>query len=132
MPTGLTKDAGWQLGVRRTVPGDPAAVWDHLLGDGLRVWLGRTELGQPGDAYRTDDGVQGQVRSRTESRRLRLTWRPAGWDHDSTLQVTVQPAAGGTTIGFHQERLASEQEREEMLAHWRRVAERLADDLRHA
>ncbi|GAA0382723.1 SRPBCC domain-containing protein [Microbispora corallina] len=124
---GLTKDAGWELGVRRTVPVPLDAVWDYLLGDGLALWLGAAELGtRKGDAYVTGHGVRGELRSRTERVRVRLTWRPPDWTHDSTLQITVSPAATGTTIGIHQDRLASASERELMLAHWREVAERIA------
>lgn len=125
--TGFTKDAGWQLGVRRTVALPPAAVWDFLLGEGLPLWLGCAELGRrKGDAYLTDDGVRGELRSRTDGLRVRLTWQPPVWAHDSTLQVTVTPAATGTaTIGIHQERLASQAERKQMLTHWTAVVERI-------
>lgn len=129
MPTGLTKDAGWQLGVRRTVPHPVGQVWGHLLGDGLRSWLGDATLGSPGQDYETPQGARGQVRSRTELRRIRLTWQPSHWPHDSTLQVTVVPAATGTTVAFHQERLHSAQEREEMLDHWREVLDRITREL---
>jgi len=41
MPTGLTKDAGWQIGVSRTLPHPPFAVWDFVSGpEGLALWLG--------------------------------------------------------------------------------------------
>ncbi|MBL5975260.1 MAG: SRPBCC domain-containing protein [Candidatus Leucobacter sulfamidivorax] len=127
--TGLAKDAGWQMGVRRTLPLPPEPVWEFLLGAGLPLWLGRTVLGQEaGEAYATDAGVRGEVRSRTEGRRVRLTWQPPDWSHDTTLQLTVLPAATGTTIAFHQDRLASAAERAEMLAHWTAVL----DDIRAA
>jgi hypothetical protein len=32
MPTGLTKDAGWQIGVSRTLPDPPSPVWDFISG----------------------------------------------------------------------------------------------------
>lgn len=129
MPTGRTKDAGWQLGVRRTAPVPLDVAWEFLLGDGLPRWLGATALGEPGSRYVTDDGTTGEVRSRTDRRRVRLTWRPADWDHDSTLQVTVIEAAAGTTIAFHQERLANEAERERLLPHWTATVEALVRDL---
>lgn len=44
-PIGWTKDAGWQLGVRRAVPVPLSTVWDYRLGEGLAVWLGETTLG---------------------------------------------------------------------------------------
>lgn len=129
MATGLTKDAGWQLGVRRTVPLPVDEVWAYLLGEGLGTWLGETELGDRGDRYETAEGVHGQVRSRSEGLRIRLTWQPRGWEHDATLQITLRSAATGTTIGFHQERLTSSRQREEMLEHWHGVLTRIVDDL---
>lgn len=129
MPTGLTKDAGWQLGVRRTAPVPLDVAWAFLLGDGLPRWLGVDALGDVGSRYVAADGTAGEVRSRTDRRRIRLTWRPAGADHDTTLQVTVLEAAGGTTIAFHQERLASEAERERLLPHWRETVEALVGEL---
>jgi uncharacterized protein YndB with AHSA1/START domain len=129
-PTGLTKDAGWELGVRRTVPLPVEDVWDYLLGPGRRRWLGDTELGTTkGDRYNTPDGTRGEVRGFADRAKVRLTWQPADWAHDSTLQVTVRPAASGTTIGFHQERLADEGERERMLAHWNQVLDGIEEDL---
>ncbi|WP_411699038.1 SRPBCC domain-containing protein [Conyzicola sp.] len=128
--TGLTKDAGWELGVRRTVAAPLDEVWEYFVVDGLPTWLGNTTLGlHKGDTYRTAEGVSGEIRSRTDQLRLRLTWQPDDWDHDTTLQVTLMQAATGTTIGFHQDRLASAEERARMLEHWTAVLERVVDDL---
>lgn len=126
--TGLTKDAGWEVGVRQTVPAPLPAVWDFLLGDGLPLWLGELDAlpTEKGEAYATKDGVRGTLRSRTEHVRVRLTWHPDDWPHDSTLQLTVKEAATGTTIGFHHERLADRDERRMMLGHWKNVAAALA------
>ncbi|MGW5195605.1 SRPBCC domain-containing protein [Kribbella sp. NPDC004138] len=49
--------------------------------------------------------------------RVRLTWQPVDWSHDSTVQVTVSASSGGTVVRFHQERLASAAERERQRAH---------------
>lgn len=130
---GFAKDVGWEMGVRRTVAAPLDAVWDHLLGPGLAAWLGAVQLPHAaGGAYRTADGVTGEVRSFTPRRRVRLTWRPADWPHDSTLQLTVLPAATGTTIAVHQERLADEAERVRMLAHWTAAVETLVAQLESA
>lgn len=122
--TGLTKDAGWELGVRTTVPAPLDTVWQYLLGEGLPVWLG--EIAQlpteKGAAYETADGVRGTIRSRTEGSKLRLSWQPDDWPHDTILQLTVKEVVTGTTIGIHQEKLADREERKLMLGHWKNVA----------
>ena len=75
--------------------------------------------------YETDDGVRGRLITRSEGTKLRLSWRPDDWPHDTTLQLTVRPAATGTTIGFHHERLADREERRMMLGHWKNVVAEL-------
>jgi hypothetical protein len=129
-PVGYTMDAGWQLGVRTTVPATRQEVWDYLLGEGLPVWLGCTELGcEPGDVYRTEDGTRGELRSLRPGDRVRLTRRPAGADHEAILQIALADAKSGTTIVFHQDHLGDAAEREALLPHWRTVADRVAEAL---
>lgn len=128
--TGKTKDAGWEVGVRRTVAVPVDVAWQFLLGDGLPLWLGNTKLVlEKGAAWETDDDIRGHIISYTDRFRLRTTWQPGEWDHDSTLQLTVKEAATGTTIGFHQERLSGREERRIMLGHWKEVVEKLDDAL---
>jgi uncharacterized protein YndB with AHSA1/START domain len=127
-PTGQTKDAGWEVGVRQTVDAPIDTVWAFLLGGGLPLWLGNTDLTlEKGAEYATDDDISGTVLSYTEGVRIRLSWRPEEWNHDSTLQLTVKEAATGTTIGFHQERLSGREERKIMLGHWKDVVQQLDD-----
>ena len=125
-PVGKTKDAGWQIGVSRTVAHDLDAVWDFLLSsDGLGMWLGEG-LEPPlvvGQEYRTADATCGEIRSLRPHDRIRLTWQPPGRSADATVQVAVTPAATGTTLRFHTERLADSTEREHMRAHWKSVAD---------
>jgi uncharacterized protein YndB with AHSA1/START domain len=124
---GKTKDAGWELGVRTTVPNDLETVWDFLLEDGLALWLGNAQLVlEKGAEYATDDEISGRILSYTPAFRIRMTWQPGEWDHDSTLQLTVKEAAsGGTTIAIHQERLSGREERKIMLTHWKGVIDDL-------
>ncbi|HEX8803918.1 MAG TPA: SRPBCC domain-containing protein [Acidimicrobiales bacterium] len=77
-------------------------------------------------AYRTTDGTTGEVRSLRPGDRIRLTWRPPSWDHDSTVQVALGPSATGTVVRVHQERLAGPDERERMRAHWSAALDALA------
>lgn len=125
--TGKTKDAGWEVGVRQTVAASSDVVWEFLLGEGLPLWLGETTLPHTkGEAYRTADGIVGEVRAFTEGTKVRVTWQPDDWPHETTLQVSVKEAAGGTTIVLHHERLADREERRMMLGHWKNVAAHLA------
>lgn len=127
MPTGLTKGAGWEIGLSRTLPLPHSAVWDFLTGDeGVGLWLGPgahlpEEKGQP---YETADGIRGELRSRRPGDRVRLTY------NGTTVQVAVTAAGPGKSVlRFHQERLSSAAEREERRAHWRAVMERVTKAL---
>ena len=128
-PVGRTRDAGWQIGVSRTVHRPVDEVWDFLTSpDGVAIWLGPgvTVLPDRGEEYRTADGVRGETRSLRELDRIRLTWRPPGWTHDTTLQVTVTVTGPGrTSLRVHQERLADAAEREQQRRHWQGVVAEL-------
>ncbi|UUU34036.1 SRPBCC domain-containing protein [Streptomyces sp. CA-210063] len=125
--TGLTKDAGWEVGVSRTLPHSPAAVWEFISGSrGVALWLGAGArfAPEPGAPYETDAGVTGEVRGYRPGDRMRVTYG------DTTLQVAVSAAGGGRSVlVFHQERMASPEERERQRAHWQRVMDQVADAL---
>ena len=128
MPVGLTRDAGWEIGVSRTLHQPPQAVWEFITGpEGVALWLGvegplPTGKGAP---YRTADGTEGEIRSYRPGDRVRLTYGP------STVQVAVTPGSseGRAVLRFHQERLASAEEREERRTHWKAVMDRVAAEL---
>ncbi len=123
-PTGLTKDTGWQMGVRRSFPGDVNMLWDFLFSDeGMRLWLGKVNdmKWEKGFEYKTSNGTQGVVRVVNIFSHVRLTWKKKDWDNFSTLQVRTIKGNNKTTISFHQDRLENEAQREEMLAHWEKV-----------
>jgi uncharacterized protein YndB with AHSA1/START domain len=128
-PTGLTKDAGWEVGVRQTVQAPVDEVWAHLLGPGLQIWLGDIDAlpTERNAGFVTADGVTGRIHGYKEGSRVRIGWQPDDWPHDTTLQVTVKEAATGTTIGIHHEKLADREERRMMLGHWKRVIARLSE-----
>ena len=121
---GLTKDAGWELGVRTTVAAPIPVVWHYLMGEGLKVWLGEIDElpTEKGAAYATADGVTGTVRGYKAESKLRISWHPDDWPHDSILQLTVKESITGTTIGIHHEQLADREERKLMLGHWKNIA----------
>ena len=132
MPVGETKDAGWEIGVSRTVGHPVERVWAFLTSrPGLDLWLGAGAAPAPerGATYESGDGTTGEVRSWHGLDRIRLTWQPKGWDHETTVQVTVRAIGDRTTIGFHQERMSDGDERERQRDHWRAVMDRVEDAL---
>lgn len=128
---GKTKDAGWEIGVSKTVPYPLDRVWDYLSGPGLAAWLGDVRLEpEKGAPYETAEGTVGEVRGYREREKIRLTWRPRGWSHESTVQVALREAGPGkTVIVFHQERLAGPEERAAQREHWQGVLKVVVDGL---
>jgi len=122
-----SKDGGWVVGVRQTVERPIGEVWSFLIGPGLALWLGDTTLPtEINKVYETDDGVRGRILKFVEGTRVRLSWHPSDWPHDTTLQLSVKPAeGGGTTIRIVHERLADREERRMMLGHWKNVVAEL-------
>ncbi|WP_035869841.1 SRPBCC family protein [Cryptosporangium arvum] len=123
-PTGQTKDVGWEIGVSRTIPHGSAEVWAFLTSpEGAALWVGPGVVLEPtkGAKYVAENGTSGEVRSFRPGDRVRLTWRPNTWSHDSIVQLVVRPAATGTSVRFHQEHLADADEREQQRNHWRDV-----------
>jgi uncharacterized protein YndB with AHSA1/START domain len=126
--TGQTKDAGFQIGVRKTFPIPAHLAWQLVTSPaGLKIWLGeaplfRLETGQP---YQTLDGTQGEVRVVRTGDYFRLTWQPPEWQRASTIQVRLLPKGGKTVISFHQEQLAGEPQREQMRLRWQQALEEL-------
>lgn len=127
MTIGQTKDAGWNIGVSKTLPHPVEQVWEFVTSrDGLRLWLGEVELGtDKGDPYTTADGTVGEIRSFRPHDRVRLTWRPEGWTHDTTVQVAVRASGEKTMLRFHQEWLADADERERQRVHWQAAMARV-------
>jgi uncharacterized protein YndB with AHSA1/START domain len=129
---GLTQDAGWEIGVSRTIDAPLSVVWAYLTStEGIARWLGGglTLPAEKGAGYTTPDGTSGELRSFRPGDRIRLTWQPAGWDHSSTVQIATRASGRKTMVRFHQERLADASERERQRAHWTGVMQAVVDEL---
>ncbi|MFF3452845.1 SRPBCC domain-containing protein [Streptomyces sp. NPDC002730] len=127
MPTGLTRDAGWEIGVSRTLPLPVSTVWDFIVspeGVARRLGKGAQLPTGKGESYETGDGIAGEVRSYRPGDRIRLTYGT------TTLQVAVSASGEGKTLlRFHQEHLADAEERERQRAHWKAVMDEITGAL---
>lgn len=124
---GLTPDAGWELGVDRTLTASPEEIWERLLGEWLPAWLGVDSVPRMvGTPLRSGAAVRGRVVGCHVGRRVRVRWTPPVLDHETVFQVTLQPAPEGTTISIHQERLLGPAARQMLLEHWTSLLEQLA------
>lgn len=128
---GETANAGYQVGIQRTVSVPQDEHWDLLLSEaGLATWLGEIEsctIG-PGASYETADGITGEIRAVSEGERLRMTWQPPNRETSTTLQLRLSCPRNGetrTTLRFHHEKLADADEREAMRERWREALDRL-------
>lgn len=121
---GLTKNAGFEFGLRKTFGISLTRAWQFLISPiGIRLWLGDVpdfHL-EKGSTYQTTDGTTGEVRVFNPEVNIRLTWLPKDWPKSSTLQMRVIPTGDKTTISFHHENLPDEQSRELMRLRWETV-----------
>lgn len=128
-PTGLTKDVGYQIGVRRMLPVRIEEAWRLITSpEGLQAWLGDLPKlpSSKGMVYQLPDGSVGEVRVFSPGSHLRITWQPPGWGRASTIQVRTIPNGDRTVIAFHQENLPGPEEREERRTHFKAALEILA------
>ena len=125
---GQTSDAGFQVGVQKTLPVSPGEAWRLITEEpGRHIWLGTSEPLEfrKGEQYRTAEGSWGEVRSAVPGQRVRLTWCRAELQQPTTLQVYIVAAGEKTSVRFHHERLSSLEERELLREHWRGVLDSL-------
>jgi len=130
--TGLTKDAGYQAGVRKTIPLTLHDIWNFLFSEkGIQTWLGYYgELKwQRNQQYTTKYGTFICIRVYKELSHVRLKYRKKQWENSSTIQLRVVPSKSGTTISFHQEKLLDAEQRNEMKLHWDKVLHQIEKEL---
>jgi uncharacterized protein YndB with AHSA1/START domain len=121
---GQTKDAGFEIGVRKTFPVSAGQAWDFLFSDrGLSAWLHgvKSDGFDINQSYKTTEGTEVKPTIVKPHSHIRLTWRKKDWENTSTLQLRVIDAKGKATISFHQEKLQNSNQRAEMKAHWDEV-----------
>ena len=107
---GLTKNVGFQVGVRRTLPVHHQVAWDLITSpEGINIWLGERILlnFMKREKYELTDGTVGEIRTFSPNSHVRITWQPPLWLKASTIQIRVISKDGKSVIAFHQEHLPS-------------------------
>lgn len=133
-PVGLTKNAGWQIGLRRTLSVPAQVLWDFMLSqDGLEIWLGMGEPFKfiPGIKYKLFDGTTGEVRVIDKGSQWRISRKPANprYERPSTIQVRIIDKADQCTLAFHEEHLPDERSRKIRKTFYLNVMELIKDRL---
>ncbi|MBW7473934.1 SRPBCC domain-containing protein [Paenibacillus oenotherae] len=132
VPVGTTKDAGVQIGVRKTMALTKERVWDFLTSSkGLPLWIGELPslTLQAGHEYESKEGVSGKITVVVPYHKLRMTWKRPEWDNPSRLQIYfLSTNTGKTTIAIHQEMLEDVYMREVMRRHWEEMLHKLNND----
>lgn len=125
---GQTRDAGFQVGARRTIAVAPAQAWVFLVSPaGAALWLGDTGGAALGAGVRFEgaDGA-GQVSVFEPGSHLRLSWQPGGWPRPSIIQLRVLANGARATVAFHQEHMPGPAEREQRQQHFAAALGRIA------
>jgi uncharacterized protein YndB with AHSA1/START domain len=130
---GETADAGFQVGVQRSVAATTGEAWE-LITSRPELWLGEgaSVAFDQGARYDVppgggDPGASGEIRVVKPGDRLRMTWQPQDWPAPATLQVTLSTSESGkTAITVHMEKLPDADAREAMRERWRGALERIA------
>lgn len=122
IPVGVTKDAGVQIGVRKTIKVEKEKVWDYLTSpQGLPLWIwdvSEFRL-QKGYEFKSKEGICGKLTVVLPFRKLRMKWKLPEWEKPSRLQLYLLPTdSGKTTIAIHQEMLDDVYVRELMRRFW--------------
>jgi len=106
---GLTKDSGWQFGVRKTFPSDLESIWKLFFSkEGLKYW---------------SKGVEQDFTTFKEYSHIRTKWKHVGFKESASLQIRFIPSqkSDKTTISIHVDQLENENQREEAKKYWTKI-----------
>lgn len=125
---GQTADAGYQIGVQKTINLPADILWkEMLLGSLLPIWLNDSSNFKPEVGYKFIAGsISGEVRTLDERKKIRMRYQDAKNQKPTTLQLYFMPSGQDkTSLRFHQEKLASQKERQRMKEYWQEVCAKI-------
>jgi len=121
-PVGVTKDAGVQIGARKTFAVSKPEAWAFLTSrEGLSLWIGEVPdmRWERGYSFESREGLSGKLSVVIPELKIRTTWKRPEWENFSRLQLTfLETRSGKTTVAIHQEMLDDVYVREIMRRHW--------------
>ncbi len=121
---GKTKDSGYQAGVRKTFDISHHDLWNFMFSEkGLHIWLGKIspdklEINQPHSLANKNSFT---ITTFVPQSHLRMKWKKANWTNESILQLRFISNNKNSTISFHQEKLQDNNQRNEIIAHWKNI-----------
>lgn len=111
----LTKDAGWQFGIRKSVSLNANEVWDFMFSEnGIKLWL---------------KGADKKFSTFKNLSHIRTKWKLKDWTNEATLQMRLLSNKDKTTIAFHIDKLLNENQREEVKTYWTEMLENITKQL---
>lgn len=131
-PVGLTRETGWQIGLRRTLSVPAEILEDFLLSpEGIKIWLGP---GSPftfskGARYKLFDGTSGEVRVLKRGSHWRITRLPPDktYSRPATIQIRIISKGDRAILAFHEENLPDQAARETRRLFFMEVIEKIKD-----
>lgn len=114
--------------VTRTVPTSAEHVWECLITrEGTEALLGRGAfLGSKGEAWRTEDGPHGVVRSYHPLEQLRVSWHATPDDPPSLVDLHLCADGEGTRLDLVHERLHDGDRPDDLRRRWDDALERFS------
>ena len=132
--TGLTRDTGWQIGLRRTLDVPVEIIWEWMLSaSGREIWMGEGPDIQfvAGQDYKLLDGTSGRIKVYQPGSHWRITRNPPdpAYRRPSLVQIRIIGSGDKTTVAFHEEHLPSESERQTRKTFYLDVVDKMKDAL---
>lgn len=108
-------------------------VWKLLASPrGMALWLRPLSpvTLKAGNAFETEDGYFGEMRTLLAGKRVRLTWQDPAWEKKSVLQIHVVPREGEKcVVVFQHDQLLDARAQPKLRSRWKAALDALAHAL---
>lgn len=112
---GLTKDAGWQFGIRKSVPLNINEVWELLFSeDIIQHWIKHATR---------------EFSTFKQFSHIRTKWKLKEWANEAALQMRLLSNKDKTVIAFHIDKLLNETQRSETKSYWENAIKTITEQI---